>query len=124
MRIALLDDYQNVGLSNAPWRESLPDSSVVAFTRHIADPRELASELQPFHAIVAMRERTAFSRGLLEQLPRLRLLVTTSNRNAAIDLVAAKAPSAPNSLAGLLDWWGWVGSAPESPASRPPSTCG
>jgi phosphoglycerate dehydrogenase-like enzyme len=89
VHIALLDDYQNVGLSYAPWRESLPDSSVVAFTRHIADPCELASKLQPFDAIVAMRERTVFSRALLEQLPNLRLLVTTSNRNAAVDLVAA-----------------------------------
>jgi phosphoglycerate dehydrogenase-like enzyme len=89
VHIALLDDYQDVGLSYAPWRESLPDSSVVAFTRHIADPRELASELHQFDVIVAMRERTAFSRALLAQLPALRLLVTTSNRNAAIDLVAA-----------------------------------
>jgi phosphoglycerate dehydrogenase-like enzyme len=36
-----------------------------------------------------MRERTPFPRALLERLPRLRLLVTTGMRNAAIDLQAA-----------------------------------
>jgi phosphoglycerate dehydrogenase-like enzyme len=37
-----------------------------------------------------MRERTAFPRELLRQLPQLRLLVTTGMRNAAIDMAAAK----------------------------------
>jgi len=36
-----------------------------------------------------MRERTPFPASLLERLPRLKLLVTTGRRNAAIDLAAA-----------------------------------
>jgi phosphoglycerate dehydrogenase-like enzyme len=36
-----------------------------------------------------MRERTAFPRGVLAELPKLRLLVTTGMRNSAIDLAAA-----------------------------------
>jgi phosphoglycerate dehydrogenase-like enzyme len=36
-----------------------------------------------------MRERTAFRRSLLEQLPNLKLLVTTGARNASIDVAAA-----------------------------------
>jgi phosphoglycerate dehydrogenase-like enzyme len=39
--------------------------------------------------VVAMRERTAFPRPLLEKLPKLRLLVTTGMRNASIDMQAA-----------------------------------
>jgi phosphoglycerate dehydrogenase-like enzyme len=38
-----------------------------------------------------MRERTPFPRALFERLPKLRLLVTTGARNAAIDLDAAAA---------------------------------
>jgi phosphoglycerate dehydrogenase-like enzyme len=38
-----------------------------------------------------MRERTPFPRALLEQLPKLRLLVTTGMRNRSIDVAAAKA---------------------------------
>jgi phosphoglycerate dehydrogenase-like enzyme len=38
-----------------------------------------------------MRERTPFKASLLERLPRLRLLVTTGARNAAIDVAAARA---------------------------------
>ena len=39
--------------------------------------------------VVAMRERTPFSRGGPEALPALRLLVTTGMANASIDLAAA-----------------------------------
>lgn len=35
-----------------------------------------------------MRERTPFRRSLVERLPRLKLLVTTGMRNAAVDLPA------------------------------------
>jgi phosphoglycerate dehydrogenase-like enzyme len=46
--------------------------------------------LQHYDAVVAMRERTAFPRSVLERLPHLKLLVTTGHRNAAIDIAAAK----------------------------------
>src|SRR4051794_18331799 len=36
-----------------------------------------------------MRERTPFPRSLIERLPRLKLLVTTGERNASIDVAAA-----------------------------------
>ena len=37
-----------------------------------------------------MRERTAFSRAVIEKLPQLKLLITTGLRNASIDVTAAK----------------------------------
>jgi phosphoglycerate dehydrogenase-like enzyme len=49
----------------------------------------VAGRLADFDVVVAMRERTPFPRTLLDRLPRLRLLVTTGMRNAAIDLRAA-----------------------------------
>jgi phosphoglycerate dehydrogenase-like enzyme len=60
------------------------------FTDHLTDPAALARRLAPFEVIVAMRERTPFPAGLLQQLPALRLLVTTGMANAAIDLAEAR----------------------------------
>ncbi|WP_309081652.1 D-2-hydroxyacid dehydrogenase family protein [Zhihengliuella sp.] len=86
-RLALLDDYQDVARDCADWGE-LAGWEVQTFRRHVTG-RELVAELQGFAAVVAMRERTAFDRSLLEELPDLELLVTTGARNASIDVAAA-----------------------------------
>ncbi|MBV9796362.1 MAG: D-2-hydroxyacid dehydrogenase family protein [Actinobacteria bacterium] len=91
MKIAILDDYQDVALGYADWK-GLPGSpEVTVFSDHIARHELLASSLRPFDVIVAMRERTAFPASLLALLPDLRLLVTTGMGNAAIDMEAARA---------------------------------
>ncbi len=86
-RVAILDDYQAVALRLADWG-SLP-ADVVVFRDHVADEAGVAARLADFDVVVAMRERTPFTRSLLARLPRLRLLVTTGMRNASIDLRAA-----------------------------------
>ncbi|WP_324275561.1 D-2-hydroxyacid dehydrogenase family protein [Blastococcus brunescens] len=45
--------------------------------------------LEGFDVVVAMRERTPLPATVLEQLPQLRLLVTTGMQNASIDMTAA-----------------------------------
>jgi lactate dehydrogenase-like 2-hydroxyacid dehydrogenase len=90
MRIAILDDYQDVALGYADWK-GLPGSpEVTVFNEHISRHELLAATLRPFDVIVAMRERTAFPASLLALLPDLGLLVTTGMGNAAIDLAAAR----------------------------------
>lgn len=90
MRIAILDDYQDVALSYADW-DGLPGRpEVTVFTEHIERHEALAAALSPFDVIVAMRERTAFGASLLSLLPQLRLLVTTGMANAAVDIAAAR----------------------------------
>jgi len=87
--VAILDDYQRVALRMADWG-TLPDgAAVTVFDDHLADPDAVAARLRDFEVVVAMRERTPFSRALLERLPRLKLLVTTGMRNASIDVQAA-----------------------------------
>jgi phosphoglycerate dehydrogenase-like enzyme len=88
-RVAILDDYQGVALSMADWGRLPASVEVVVFRDHLADPDAVAARLAGFDVVVAMRERTPFPRDLLERLPRLRLLVTTGMRNAAIDVAAA-----------------------------------
>lgn len=89
-RVAVLDDYQRVASVCGPWDTLGPEVEVEVFHDHVSDARELIGRLARFDALVAMRERTRFSRELLAQLPRLRLLVTTGARNAAIDVEAAR----------------------------------
>jgi phosphoglycerate dehydrogenase-like enzyme len=88
-RVAILDDYQDVARRMADWARLPASVEVAVFRDHLDDPGAVAARLADFDVVVAMRERTPFPRTLLERLPRLRLLVTTGMRNAAIDLQAA-----------------------------------
>ncbi|WP_019202500.1 D-2-hydroxyacid dehydrogenase family protein [Tsukamurella sp. 1534] len=82
MRIAILDDYQDVALAYGDFS----GLDVTVFTEPLTD---VAAQLAGFEAVVAMRERTRFPAAVLRSLPGLRLLVTTGRRNAAIDLAVA-----------------------------------
>jgi phosphoglycerate dehydrogenase-like enzyme len=88
MRVAVLDDYQRVATSMADWDRL--DGDVVCFADHVADPDALVRRLAGFEVVVAMRERTAFPRSVLDRLADLRLLVTTGPYNASIDVDAAR----------------------------------
>jgi phosphoglycerate dehydrogenase-like enzyme len=88
-RIAVLDDYQDAARRMADWSRLPAGAELAVFRDHVADLEAVAARLASFDVVVAMRERTPFPRALLERLPRLRLLVTTGMRNAAIDLQAA-----------------------------------
>ena len=89
-RLAVLDDYQGVALAMADWQGRLPGVEVVAFADHQEDEEVLVERLLPFDGLVAMRERTPLRASLLARLPRLKLIVTTGSRNAAIDVTAAR----------------------------------
>jgi phosphoglycerate dehydrogenase-like enzyme len=87
-RLAILDDYQGVTLRLGPW-DRLPEGlEIHVFRDTVTDPAALVARLAPFDVILAMRERTPFPRSLVEQLPNLRLLITTGARNRSIDLEA------------------------------------
>ena len=89
VRVAGLDDYQNVARKMTDWSVLPADVEVEVFRDHLTDQAAVAERLKDFDIVVAMRERTPFPRTLLEQLPQLRLLTTTGMRNAAIDMQAA-----------------------------------
>jgi len=89
MRVAILDDYQQVALASADWSAVRELAEIHVFAQHIGRTEALVSALEPYDVVVAMRERTPFDAERLSQLPRLRLLVTTGMSNASIDLDAA-----------------------------------
>jgi phosphoglycerate dehydrogenase-like enzyme len=102
VRVAILDDYQDVALAMADWASLGNGISVQAFRHPLGGEDAIAERLRDFDIIVAMRERTPFPSSLLARLPSLKLLVTTGRRNAAIDIKAAAAMGVPVSGTGTL----------------------
>src|SRR5215467_10043730 len=108
-RCAILDDYQNVALNAADWSKVAGDLDIKVFNAHIDGQDNVVKALQGFEIVCAMRERTAFPRGVIEKLPELKLLVTTGLRNASIDVAAANergvvvcgTPSVGNPTSGI-----------------------
>ncbi|MGF6306534.1 phosphoglycerate dehydrogenase-like enzyme [Bradyrhizobium sp. i1.8.4] len=90
LRCAILDDYFDIALSVADWPAIKDRVEVTVFDKPFASEADAATKLKDFEIICAMRERTAFPRSLLDALPRLKLLITSGMRNAAIDMEAAK----------------------------------
>lgn len=90
LRCAILDDYQQVALKLAGWSELSDKVEVVSFKQHFADELTLIKAIKDCEIVVIMRERTPITASLLAKLPKLKLIVTSGMRNAAIDLAAAK----------------------------------
>lgn len=89
LKIAILDDYQNVARSSADWSSLPPHVQVTAFHDHQSKESDIIERLLPYQVISVMRERTPLSGALLKQLPNLKLIVSTGPGNRSIDQVAA-----------------------------------
>jgi phosphoglycerate dehydrogenase-like enzyme len=90
VRVAILDDYQQVSLTSGDFSVLAGRAEVVSFADHLADPIAVAERLADFDVVIAMRERTPFPADLLDRLPGLRLLITAGMANASIDVAAAR----------------------------------
>jgi phosphoglycerate dehydrogenase-like enzyme len=90
MRVAILDDYQNVALSMADWSEVAGRAEITVFSDHLADQDAVVERLAPFDVVCVMRERTPLPRTVIERLPRLKMIASTGPFNASIDVAAAR----------------------------------
>jgi D-3-phosphoglycerate dehydrogenase len=90
LRCAILDDYMNLTARMADWSKVSDRVDLRVFIEPFASTEAAAASLQDFEIICAMRERTPFPRDLFAALPKLKLLITSGMRNAAIDMEAAK----------------------------------
>ena len=88
MRCVVLDDYQGVAMSYADW-SVLDGVETTTIREHLRDEHAVVAAVADAEIVVVMRERTPFPARLLARLPRLRLLVTSGMRNAALDVAAA-----------------------------------
>src|SRR5580698_6087926 len=90
LRCAITDDYLNLSTKVADWSPLKDRIDITVFNEPFASVEAAASALKDFEIICAMRERTPFPRALFGALPKLKLLITSGMRNAAIDMEAAK----------------------------------
>jgi phosphoglycerate dehydrogenase-like enzyme len=88
VRVAILDDYQNVALTSADWSAVSARAEITVFTDHVSDPDDVVERLAAFDVIMVMRERTPLPRSIIERLPRLRMIASTGPFNASIDMAA------------------------------------
>jgi phosphoglycerate dehydrogenase-like enzyme len=92
MRVSILDDYQGIALDMADWSPLRDRGIEIAVERFpFADEADVVRSLADSEIVCAMRERTAFSKQIVDKLPKLKLLITTGMRNASFDMEALKA---------------------------------
>jgi len=89
VKLAILDDYADI--ATPKFSSSSDRLEIVNFPETLnantpAGRQALIERLKPFPIVSTMRERTAFPREVLAELPYLKLLLTTGARNASIDL--------------------------------------
>ncbi|WP_395008388.1 D-2-hydroxyacid dehydrogenase family protein [Undibacterium sp.] len=112
MKIAILDDYQDV-VRGLDCFSMLNEHEVKVFNNSAIGLGQLAIRLQQFEALVLIGERSVFTRALLSKLPRLKLISQTGSVSGNIDLEAAEElgitvleglgdPTAPAELAWAL----------------------
>ncbi|MBM3485601.1 MAG: D-2-hydroxyacid dehydrogenase family protein [Alphaproteobacteria bacterium] len=85
MRVAILDDIHEAYEGTEGVRRLRACAKVRIFTGPFGDPDALAG----FDAVVANRERTHFTKALLEALPDLRIIAQTGNHVYHIEMATA-----------------------------------
>jgi D-3-phosphoglycerate dehydrogenase len=88
MKIAILDDYQD-SVRHLDSFNMLEGHEVKVFNNSARGVGQMAIRLADFEALVLIRERSSFSRALLQKLPKLKLISQTGKVSGHIDVEAA-----------------------------------
>lgn len=91
IRIAVLDDYLDMVRGSADWSVLGPDFDLTIFNRNLASVDAAAAALKDFEILCLMRERMALPKALIDQLPNLKLVITTGGKNRSIEVETCKA---------------------------------
>lgn len=87
MKIVIPDDYQDM-VDRLACFALIRHHDVKRYRGPARDSRQLVERLRDAEAVVAIRERVTFSRALLEQLPKLRLIALVGRNSHVIDFAA------------------------------------
>ena len=90
IKVAVLDDYQNVTHKFANWKPLEQKIELHIIDRYIGVDNNLVEQLIDFEVLCLMRERTPLTEDLINKLPNLKLVITSGMWNASIDLEALK----------------------------------
>lgn len=119
IRIAVCDDWEQAALQSADWSELQQHAEVHFFTSPFKSRADAISSLKEFDAICLMRERTPFPKEVIAELPKLKRLLFTGERNLAVDSEFAKSkgievsgtPGGPNKASTAEHTWALILSA-------------
>ena len=90
LKVAVLDDYQNVFSQIINLDEYKSKYEFTIFNEPFQNELETIEALKRFEALFIMRERTKITKNLISNLPKLKFIMTSGTRNKAIYLSAAK----------------------------------
>ena len=90
IKVAVIDDYQNAFQQIVETEKYKDKFDFKVFNEPFVDEKEAAVELEDFEALFIMRERTPITKTLIENLPKLKYIMTSGMRNNSIDLNTAK----------------------------------
>ena len=90
IKIAVLDDYQNVFEQIININTYKNKFEFTVFNEHFENEEAAIIALEDFEGIFIMRERTPITKNLINSLPKLKYIMTSGMRNKSIDLLTAK----------------------------------
>ena len=90
LKVAILDDYQNISHQFVDLKKLSGKYEIKVFSEPFQNEEEAIENLKNFEALLIMRERTMISENLINNLKKLKFIITSGMRNKAIDLKAAK----------------------------------
>ena len=90
LKIAILDDYQNVSHDFVDLKKLSGKYEFKIFSEPFVDEADAIEQLLDFEALLIMRERTPITKNLINNLKDLKFIITSGMRNKAIDLEATK----------------------------------
>ena len=90
LKVAILDDYQNVAQQFVDLEKLSGKYEFKVFSEPFVDEADAIEQLLDFEALLIMRERTPITKNLIENLDRLKFVITSGLRNKSIDLDTAK----------------------------------
>ena len=90
LKVAILDDYQNVSQQFFDQEKLSGKYEFKIFNEAFSNEKEAIEKLADFQAILIMRERTPITKNLIDNLIKLKFIITSGKKNKSIDLNAAK----------------------------------
>jgi len=90
LKVAILDDYQNVSHQFADWDKISEKIELDVFKNYIGQEENLSNILLKYDVLCLMRERTPLPEELINKLPNLKLVITSGMWNASVDINALK----------------------------------
>ena len=90
LKVAILDDYQNVTQDFVDLKKLSGKYEIEIFNEWFESEEDAIEKLNDFEALIIMRERTKISENLIKNLKKLKYISTSGMKNKAIDLEAAK----------------------------------